>query len=663
MAWPQLDDFRYAIQDPASCFSDPELQTAEVVCDMLGMPKMASGNFACCYELRNGSKSWAVRTFNHEVTDQQLRYQLVSDHLGAVGIPYIVRFQYQPRGILVNGEWYPIVKMSWVRGITLNRWVRENRDQPETVRDFAKDWRGMIGALYGLKMAHADLQQGNVLVTESNEVKLVDYDGMFVPAMQGKPAPELGHPNWNHPKRDRKAFGPYLDQFPGLVGYLSLLAVATEPALLDEYCNDENIILSQTDMAAPTSSPVLSDLQSIKDNGIDELTEALIRWCEQSVDYDTLENIATGGASPPVGHVFSQPASGVGTMPVPAPKTTIAVPKKALAAAAAVVIAAAAGWLTFSMGGGEQPVSQTAAPVSEQPAETADERMTSLPPQEPPVTEQTPVVSQAEPPPQEPPPQEPPSAAKTVTSTIQRRPAESRTPARRQTPPAPAPVPTRSPEPAVSPTRDFEFQNPARYYQRAMQRVEQNNFVGAESDLSKAIVLTPDDPTYYRERGIVRQSLGDMIGARLDYDKAISLDPRFSAAYNSRGVLRRAQGDLAGARADYDRAIAMNPLESKYFRNRGNLRLEQGDLIGAREDYEQAIALSPDDGIAYNSRGVVREQLGDYPGALEDYNKAIELNPNVSAFYQNRSKLRRIMGDVAGAQADLDKSLQLRSRN
>lgn len=639
MSWPQLDDFRWAVQDPVTCFADPDLQAGEVVCDMFGMPKVASGNFACAYEIQNGNKRWAIRTFNHEVTDQQLRYQLVSDHLGSIGIPYMVRFVFQPEGIMVGGSWYPIVKMTWVEGMTLTRWVKEHRDQPEMIRDLARDWRGMVGALYGLQMAHADLQHGNVLVTPGEDVKLIDYDGMFVPKMQGKSAPELGHPNWNHPKRNNDTFGHYLDQFPGLVGYVSLLAVATRPALLDEYCNDENLILSQADLAAPRNSTVIHELKTIQESGIDDLTDALIKWCEESVDYDTLENVATGGTSPPV-RLIPEPVE-------PVVEPTSKVP---YLAAAAVIIIAAAVWLFLLMTGSEQIAEQPdVSPESPPPEPVAQVPLPRI---------EIPATPPLNTPPSTAPPQRAVSPPAGRNQNTRQRPATARQKPHNTEPPVTSP---QTPIETPAPVSQFEFETADGYYDRGLDRLDQRDWVGAESDFGMAIAMNSNDPIYYRERGNVRLRLGDLVGARLDYDKAISLDPRYSAAYNSRGVLRRRQGNLVGARADYDRAIALNPIESTYFRNRGNLRRQQGDLQGALEDYDQTIALNSDDSIAYNSRGVVREQQGDLRGAHADFDLAIDLNSNEPTFFQNRSNLRRQMGDLIGAQDDLDRAIALKS--
>lgn len=665
MAWPQLDDFRWAIQEPAMCFSDPELQAGEVVCDMFGMPKMASGNFACAYEIQCANKMWAVRTFNHEVTDQHLRYQMVSQHLGSVGVPYMVRFSFHPEGILVGGSWYPIVKMTWVEGMTLTRWVKDHREQPEMIRDLAKHWRGMVGALYGLQMAHADLQHGNVLVTPQDEVKLIDYDGMFVPKMQGNSAPELGHPNWNHPGRNNDTFGPYLDQFPGLVGYISMLAVAQQPHLLDEYCNDENLILSQADLAAPKNSEVVHELKNMEDDGVSELTDALIKWCEEGVDYDTLENVATGGSSPPIRMVDHQKSTTVPAGSIEKKSSekgkSDATNRLPIILGAAVVVLAVAGYFMFSTST-ETDQAESAPPPSETPVPVV-----AVAPPVAPVEQPTPAPNAG--PPDQPPAENIPPLRLPQRSgaEVAPRPAQTNTagrpPQRAPTPPPviqspPETVPAASPAP---PKSRFEFDSAEEYYDRGLQRLGDKDWAGAEKDFGLAIAMNATDPVYFRERGNVRLRIGDLVGARLDYDKAISLDPRYSSAYNSRGVLRRRQGDLQGARADYDRAIALNPIESTFFRNRGNLRRQQGDLQGALEDYDHTISLNDEDSIAFNSRGVVRVQLGDMNGAHVDYDRAIEINPTEPSFYQNRSNLRRQMGDLAGAQEDLDQALSLKS--
>src|SRR5207248_10425515 len=54
--------------------------------------------------------------------------------------------------------------------------------------------------LEAAKVAHGDLQHGNILV-RGGSIQLVDYDGMWVPALSGRDATEIGHRAYQHPER------------------------------------------------------------------------------------------------------------------------------------------------------------------------------------------------------------------------------------------------------------------------------------------------------------------------------------------------------------------------------------------------------------------------------------------------------------------------------
>ena len=50
------------------------------------------------------------------------------------------------------------------------------------------------------EFAHGDLQHGNVLVDQEGQLRLVDFDSVWIPQLQGQPAPtESGHPNYQPP--------------------------------------------------------------------------------------------------------------------------------------------------------------------------------------------------------------------------------------------------------------------------------------------------------------------------------------------------------------------------------------------------------------------------------------------------------------------------------
>src|SRR2546422_28256 len=115
--WPGRADFAQAIRYPKQFLADRSLVQAKVELSPLGLPTSWSGQFAIVFKLRAGSEDWAVRCFISAVSDHQQRYAALSDAISnARSSDCLVRFAYNPKGILIRGAWYPILKMAWADG-------------------------------------------------------------------------------------------------------------------------------------------------------------------------------------------------------------------------------------------------------------------------------------------------------------------------------------------------------------------------------------------------------------------------------------------------------------------------------------------------------------------------------------------------------------------
>ena len=279
MPWPSLPDFTDAVQNPAVCFDDPELAGGKVEEKPNGMPQVHSGNFASVYPVTaGGGRKFAVRCFTREITDQRERYGRLDEYLRQTLPPTLVDFEFHERGIRVRGEWYPIVKMDWVDGAPLNKYARENLGQQSEIIRVARRWRGAVGDLLSREIAHNDLQHGNVMVQGDSSIRLVDYDGIFLPQYQGQSSPEIGHQNFQHPQRTGQHYATYVDNFPALVIYLSLLALADDPGLW-RFNNDDNLILTKADYADPANSECFRDLKNSQDDNVRSLAAYLEELC------------------------------------------------------------------------------------------------------------------------------------------------------------------------------------------------------------------------------------------------------------------------------------------------------------------------------------------------------------------------------------------------
>ena len=231
----------------------------------MGLPRMISGNFASVFPMTSASgHKYAVKCFTRPVSHQLDRYKLISAHLGTLRPWWSTDFQFIPDGIQVDGARYPILRMNWVQGLTLTRWVSENVHKPGAVAHLSRRFDELIRDLTAAGMAHGDLQAGNLLVADDGRLHLVDYDGMYVPGLDRLPPDEVGHPDYQPPGRSRHDYGPAMDRFSAWLISLSLKSLAAAPELWDQLNphHDEYLLLDRNDLRDLSSSPRFSALCS-----------------------------------------------------------------------------------------------------------------------------------------------------------------------------------------------------------------------------------------------------------------------------------------------------------------------------------------------------------------------------------------------------------------
>lgn len=262
-SWPSARQFAEAVQCPAICFGDPTLKGMLPAVDRLGMPLVTSGQFAYVFKLnaRQGGDSLAVRCFRGFLGDREDHYAALDAHLAAARLPALPRFRYLPHGILVAGHRYPALVMEWIAGPTLDVYLDEVVGRGEVLLHLAEEWLRLMGELREARVAHGDLQHGNIIV-ERGRLRLVDLDGMFAPALEGRVSSEVGHQHYQHPARAAHFFSLAVDNFSALVIYLSLIALAERPSLWVEH-HDENLIFRRADFLEPESSALFRQVREL----------------------------------------------------------------------------------------------------------------------------------------------------------------------------------------------------------------------------------------------------------------------------------------------------------------------------------------------------------------------------------------------------------------
>jgi hypothetical protein len=268
VSYPTGGEYLDALFSPAYCFADPTLRDGAVVMDAMGRPKPISGNFATVFTITaTDSHRWAVKCFTRHVPDQQERYGRISTSLNYANAGWRVPFEYIEDGILCAGRRYPILKMEWIEATGLIPYIESHVNQPSVLALLANEFARLAQDLSARGIAHGDLQHGNLLVTRDGSLRLIDYDGMYVPGLEQLGASEIGHANFQSPHRTIHDWGPALDRFSVWVIYCSLLALSIDPSLwrLLHRDGEEALLLTRADYDNPVGSVALRDLATSND--------------------------------------------------------------------------------------------------------------------------------------------------------------------------------------------------------------------------------------------------------------------------------------------------------------------------------------------------------------------------------------------------------------
>ena len=252
MKYPLISEYIESIKNSEDNFN--ELTNLRPVYDEAGEIVMSSGNFAVVFKMKDESsgKLYAVKCFLREQEGRDIAYQQITDELEYVSSNYLCSIKYFQKELFVDSTVssdteFPVLLMDWVEGVTLDKYVHQHISDKYALQLITYQFCRMAAWLMSQPFAHGDLKPDNILVTEDGALVLVDYDGMYVPAMQGQKARELGSPDYRHPLRTEDCFNEHIDDFPlALIG-MSLKAIALDTSLLQNNASSDSLLFSESD--------------------------------------------------------------------------------------------------------------------------------------------------------------------------------------------------------------------------------------------------------------------------------------------------------------------------------------------------------------------------------------------------------------------------------
>jgi hypothetical protein len=329
--YPAAGDYYKAVQFPARSFTVPKLQRAEFVWDSLG-PTLARGSSAVVFQATMEGRPQALRCYIRDDASSRDRYSALNAYLARHDLsPYVSGANWLDNAIRVNQATWPVLTMEWIDGRTLNEYVDflVAGSNAAALTTLAARWRELVALLQRSEFAHGDLQHGNVMVDQEGRIRLVDFDGVWIPQLAGNAPPtEFGHPNYQHP--GPRPWDRWLDTFSALVIYLSLVALGKDPGLWLALNNSKNLLLAKSDFFPPFETEAWKQLSALGDPEVDDLIRRLQRCCsfdwvsgqslEMTLDLKVDQPVSSGQRWwKPKGASSASPAPGAGSGDPPAP--------------------------------------------------------------------------------------------------------------------------------------------------------------------------------------------------------------------------------------------------------------------------------------------------------------------------------------------------------
>ena len=267
MQYPLISEYLTAIRE-----ANDNLDTLShlvPVLDKYGEPYRSSGAFAVVFKMKDEQtgKYYALKCFTEEQEGRAEAYRQIAEELEFVDSPYITSVKYLEKELFVDSncedEEFPVLLMDWIEGETMETYVAANYTDTHAMSMLCYRFCKMAAWLRSQSFAHGDIKPDNIMVRPDGTLTLVDYDGMFVPAMKGQKSPTIGTKDFSHPLRTIDDFDETIDDFALASIALSLKAISLNPSLLDEYGASDRLLFSAADYLDLSKSNTFTALQGL----------------------------------------------------------------------------------------------------------------------------------------------------------------------------------------------------------------------------------------------------------------------------------------------------------------------------------------------------------------------------------------------------------------
>lgn len=221
-----------------------------------------------------GDKEYALKCYLKKGNNPEVNARF----LAGIDSKYVVGFEYLDNELYVydqNGgaSYFPVCVMEWVGGETLAHAIKRFCRPINRRGDFDAGYMSALRRLsakfdvfalwlLGQPFAHADLKSDNILIDEDLNIRVIDYDNIYIPEAEAC-SKMVFSPEFAHPSRTAESRGLWLDDYPLTLISLSLHVLIDSPELYSKLHDGENIIFTPSEICR-YGSPQYQILDSLR---------------------------------------------------------------------------------------------------------------------------------------------------------------------------------------------------------------------------------------------------------------------------------------------------------------------------------------------------------------------------------------------------------------
>lgn len=179
----------------------------------------ASGDNVIFFKATEKGETYAIGVFLTIDRTSIIRYESICNYLAPVHADWKIDIEFLNDEIEITGKWYPVLKMEWPKGLSIDRFISKNLNYPginDVFSEFQNQLVALCNSLEAHSIIHGDIRCSNILVQSFESevrIKLIGYEGLLIPNLSLLHSDEKIISDFQHPETNSINASHFSDRF------------------------------------------------------------------------------------------------------------------------------------------------------------------------------------------------------------------------------------------------------------------------------------------------------------------------------------------------------------------------------------------------------------------------------------------------------------------